>query len=422
MTTSPTPSQAMTQPMNRDQPRILVADSFQAEGLEALEQLGCNVTFDPTCTKDELPERLAELEPDVLVVRSTRVEAESLNATPRLSLVLRAGAGFDTIDIAAASAQGISVANCPGMNAVAVAELAFGLVLACDRRIAEQTIDLRKGRWDKKGYADSMGLHGRTIGILGLGRIGLAVIERAKAFEMKIAAWSRSLTDETAEELGIQRCADPLELARCSDVVSVHLAAGPGTEQFIDAAFLEAMKEGAIFVNTSRGSLVDEHALSSAIQSKGLKVGLDVYADEPGSGDENFNSTISSIPPTCGTHHVGASTQQAQNAIAAEAVRVVKHYLATGDVLHCVNRASKTAAALQLAVRHLNQPGVLSHVFDLIGEAGINVEEMENVIFEGGKAACARIQLDHELGGNELEAVRAHPLVLSVHQTEVITT
>ena len=422
MTTSPTPSQAMTQPMTRDQPRILVADSFQAEGIDALEQLGCNVTFDPTCTREDLPAKLAELEPDVLIVRSSRVEAASLNATPRLSLVLRAGAGFDTIDIATASAQGISVANCPGMNAVAVAELAFGLVLACDRRIADQTIDLRSGRWDKKGYADSTGLHGRTIGILGLGRIGLAVIERARAFGMKIAAWSRSLTDETAEELGIQRCTDPLELARCSDVVSVHLAAGPGTEHFIDATFLDAMKEGAIFVNTSRGSLVDEHALALAIQSKGIKAGLDVYADEPGSGDESFNSTISSAPPACGTHHIGASTQQAQDAIAAEAVRVVKHYLATGDVLHCVNRASKTAAALQLAVRHLNQPGVLSHVFDLIGEAGINVEEMENVIFEGGKAACARIQLDRELGENELEAVRAHPFVLSVHQTEVIST
>ena len=325
-----------------------------------------------------------------------------------------------TIDIAAASARGISVANCPGMNAIAVAELAFGLVLACDRRIAEQTFDLRNGRWDKKGYANSKGLHGRTIGILGLGRIGLAVIERAQAFGMKVVAWSRSLTDETAEELGILRCADPIELAACSDVVSVHLAAAPDTKHFIDAPFLEAMKPGAILVNTSRGSLVDEDALASAIDSKGLKVGLDVYADEPGSGDATFNSTISSTPPSCGTHHVGASTQQAQDAIAAEAVRVVRHYLATGDVLHCVNRASKTAAALQLAVRHLNQPGVLSHVFDLIGEAGINVEEMENVIFEGGKAACARIQLDQELGGNELEAIRIHPLVLSVHQTAVV--
>jgi len=422
MTTSPTHSKVMTQGMNRDQPRILVADSFQAEGLDALEALGCNVSFDPGCTKEDLPARLSELEPDILVVRSSRVEAAALNATPRLSLVLRAGAGYDTIDISTASAQGISVANCPGMNAIAVAELAFGLVLACDRRIVDQTIDLRNGRWDKKGYADSAGLHGRTIGILGLGRIGLAVIDRAKAFEMKVAAWSRSLTDETAEELGIQRCADPLELARCSDVVSVHLASAPGTEQFIDATFLEAMKDGAIFVNTSRGGLVDEEALASAIQSKGIKAGLDVYADEPGSGDKEFNSTISSVQPACSTHHIGASTQQAQDAIAAEAVRVVKHYLATGDVLHCVNRASKTAAALQLAVRHLNQPGVLSHVFDLIGEAGINVEEMENVIFEGGKAACARIQLDRELGGTELEAVRAHPLVLSVHQTEVLST
>ena len=201
----------------------------------------------------------------------------------------------------------------------------------------------------------------------------------------------------------------PIKLGMIADLHQDVMHDGPARLK----AFLDAMKEGAIFVNTSRGSLVDEHALALAIQSKGIKAGLDVYADEPGSGDESFNSTISSAPPACGTHHIGASTQQAQDAIAAEAVRVVKHYLATGDVLHCVNRASKTAAALQLAVRHLNKPGVLSHVFDLIGEAGINVEEMENIIFAGSGAACARIQLSAPPPPATLEGIQQSPHILA---------
>lgn len=408
--------------MDDAQTRILIADSFQPEGLDALEAMGCATTFEPGCTADALPALLADVEPDVLVVRSTKVNAEALRASPRLALVLRAGAGYDTIDIATASARGISVANCPGMNAIAVAELTWGLILSADRRIPDQTIELRNGNWNKKEYGKARGLHGRTIGVLGLGRIGLAVIDRAHAFGMKVAVWSRSLTQETAEAIGVQRCESPLDLASMSDVVSVHLAATPETTGLIDAAFLEAMRPGAILVNTSRGTLVDEAALESAIMDKQLRVGLDVYANEPAAGDKAFTNSIAGAPGLCGTHHVAASTDQAQDAIANEAVRIIDCYQRSGEVMHCVNRASRTAAAMQLAVRHLNRPGVLSHVFERIGQSGINVEEMENVIFDGGEAACARIQLSKPMDTEGIDAILDFDAVLSVTQTPLTTT
>jgi D-3-phosphoglycerate dehydrogenase len=401
--------------------RVLIADSFQKEGLTSIEALGCSACFEPSCTAEELPALLAKVQPDVLVVRSTKVNADALRASPRLSMVLRAGAGYDTIDISTASAQGISVANCPGMNAIAVAELTWGLILAADRRIPDQTIDLRSGHWKKKEYGKARGLHGRTIGVLGLGRIGLAVIERAHAFGMKVVVWSRSLTDDTAAALGVHRCSSPNELAGMADVVSVHLASTPETNGLIDATFLNAMQHGAILVNTSRGKLVDETALAIAIDTKDLRVGLDVYANEPGAGESQFNGAIAKAPGLYGTHHVAASTDQAQDAIAREAVRIIECYQRTGDVMHCVNRASRTSAAMQLAVRHLNRPGVLSHVFELIGQSGINVEEMENVIFDGGQAASARIQLSEPISADAIDAILTSDAVLSVTQTPLAT-
>ena len=402
--------------------RILIADSFQSEGLDSLKALGCSTTFEPGCTADALPAMLADVQPDVLVVRSTKVSADALKASARLSLVLRAGAGYDTIDVATASARGISVANCPGMNAIAVAELAWGLILSADRRIPDQTIDLRAGIWNKKEYGKARGLHGRTIGVLGLGRIGLAVIDRAQAFGMKVAVWSRSLTQDTADAIGVQRCETPLDLACIADVVSVHLAATPDTNGIVDAAFLDAMRPGSILVNTSRGTLVDETALEAAITDKQLRVGLDVYADEPAAGEKTFGNSIAGAPGLCGTHHVAASTDQAQDAIANEAVRIIDCYQRSGEVLHCVNRASRTAAAMQLAVRHLNRPGVLSHVFERIGQSGINVEEMENVIFDGGEAACARIQLSKPMDTEGIDAILNFDAVLSVTQTPLSTS
>ncbi|MEM7227671.1 MAG: NAD(P)-dependent oxidoreductase [Planctomycetota bacterium] len=398
---------------------VLIADKFAASGIDALRAFGCTVHDEPGVTADELADMIRTHNPDVIVVRSTKVKAPAIDAADRLSLIVRAGAGYDNIDVKAASARGIFVANTPGKNAIAVAELAWGLILACDRRIPDQMRDLRDGRWDKKGYGNGVGMYGRTIGIIGLGQIGIEVAHRARAFGMTPIAWSRSLDEQRADELDIGYCESIINLAKMSDVVSVHVAATPETKNFIDADFFNAMKDGAIFVNTSRGSTVDADALADAVRTKKIKAGLDVYAQQPAAGDSAFKDPIVSLPGVYGTHHNGASTAQAQAAIADETVRVVTTYLTSGNVLHCVNRASSSSASRLLTVRHLNKPGVLTHVFDVIASTAINVEEMENIIYDGALAACARIYLARELNAEQLDRVRENAAILSVEQTPV---
>ena len=393
---------------------VLVADKFEQAGLKKLRERGRRVQFEPDLVGDALQAAIRTHNPDVLVVRSTKVPAAAMQAANRLSLVVRAGAGYDNIDVAAASAQGIFVANCPGRNAAAVAELAWSLILSCDRRVPDQTADLRRGVWKKKEYAKASGLYGRTLGVVGLGRIGCEIASRGQAFGMKVVAWSRSLTQEKADGLGIGHCANLINLAKQADVVSISVAATPETDGLISEKFCAALKPGSIVVNTSRGSVVNEDALRAVIRGKGIRAGLDVYASEPAGGDGTFEDSIISEPCVYGTHHIGACTDQAQQATAAEAVRIIDTYQMMGSVPNCVNRANTTDATILLIVRHLNHPGVLAHVFYTLGQAGINVEEMENVIYEGAKAACARIQLDEPPLPEHLAAIRANDDVLSV--------
>jgi D-3-phosphoglycerate dehydrogenase len=400
--------------------KVLVADKFEDVGVGELQTHGFDVDLRPGLAGDALVSALATSDPDVLVVRGTQVPAAALTAGARLKLVVRAGAGYDTIDVATASKEGIYVANCPGKNAIAVAELAWGLILSCDRRIPDQTADLRAGRWNKKEYGIARGLFGRTLGVLGRGPIGLAVIERARAYGMPNIAWSRSHTPERARELGVDRAETALDVAARSDVVSVHVAGGSGTRKLVGREFVAAMKEGAYLINTSRGSVVDEEALQWGIAERRLRAGLDVFEGEPKAGTAEFDSAVARAPGVYGTHHVGASTDQAQTAIALEAVRIIRHFRATGAVLHCVNRAVKSPATCLLTVRHRNRPGVLAQVFQVLSEARINVEEMENVIYEGALAASARIQLDTPPSETDLDRIRRScDEILSVDLTSI---
>lgn len=414
MTTASVPSIARRSDPAQAALKVLVAEKFEAVGVDGLRNLGCDVRVDTALTSETLAAAVAEFDPNVLIVRGMKVHAAVFAAAKSLSLVLRAGAGYDTIDVAAASAKGVFVANCPGKNAIAVAELAWALILSCDRRVPDQTMDLRNGVWNKKEYSKASGLYGRTLGVVGLGQIGKEVAIRGKAFGMKVVAWSRSLTEDAADALDVGWCENIHNLAKMSDVVSVNCAATAETKNLINEQFFNAMKPGAYLINTSRGSVVDSAALANAIKSKNIRCGLDVFANEPAGSDTKFVDAIARERGVYGTHHVGASTDQAQNAIAREAVRVVAEYLASGRVLNCVNRAAATPATCMLTVRHLNKPGVLAHVFDTLGEAGINVEEMENIIYDGAKAACARIQLDSPPTADHLNAIGGHDNVLSV--------
>ena len=398
---------------------VLVADKFEQSGLDALTAMGCQVSYQPDAVEQALADAVRATGADVLVVRSTKVPAAVLDAGP-LSLIVRAGAGVNTIDVAGASARGIYVSNCPGKNSVAVAELALGLMLALDRRIPDNVAELRAGTWNKKEFSKGRGLFGRTLGLLGFGNIGQEVAARARAFGMPVVVWSRRFAanpDEAArvaEDLDITVVATPEEVVRAADVLSVHLALAADTRGFVNAALLSHVKKGAYFVNTARAEVVDQPALVAAIREKGIRAGLDVFASEPTGAAGAFADDIVQVPGVYGTHHIGASTDQAQDAIAAETVRIVRTYKDTGRVPNVVNLARKTPATHMLVVRHRDRPGVLAHIFGELRAAGLNVQETENVVFEGAEAAVARINLDGAAPPHTVNAVRENADVLDV--------
>ncbi|HEX7530317.1 MAG TPA: 3-phosphoglycerate dehydrogenase family protein [Pyrinomonadaceae bacterium] len=385
---------------------VLIADKFEQAGRDGLQSIGCEVSFQPDLKDEALVEAIAKHQPDVLVVRGTKVTEPMLAAGP-LKLIVRAGAGYNTIDVAAASRRGIYVSNCPGKNSIAVAELAFALILALDRRIADNVIALRAGQWNKKEFSKARGLFGRVLGLVGLGKIAQEMIPRARAFGMPVVAWSRSLTNERAAELGVEKMETPLDVARAADIVSVHVALKPDTRMLIGPDFFKALREGAYLINTSRGEVVDEGALVEAIKSKGIRAGLDVFAIEPTSAVAEFTDPIANEASVYGTHHIGASTDQAQEAIAAETVRIIQSFKETGQVPNVVNLAQRTPATHRLVVRHRDRPGVLAQVLEAIKAEQINVQEMENIVFEGAEAAVARINLDKAPPSTTLDRLRA---------------
>jgi D-3-phosphoglycerate dehydrogenase len=399
--------------------RVLIADKFEQSGKDGLEAAGCEFSYQPDVKDETLVEAIRSYAPEVLVVRGTKVTEPMLDAGA-LKLIVRAGAGYNTIDVAAASRRGVYVSNCPGKNSVAVAELALALILALDRRVADNVIQLREGKWNKKEFSKARGLFGRTLGLVGTGQIGREVITRARGFGLNVIAWSRSLTDESAAELGVERRENLLDVARDSDIVSVHVALKPETRGFIGSDFFDAMRDGAYFVNTSRGEVVDHDALRRALREKNIRAGLDVFANEPTSAAGEFADDIAREPNLYGTHHIGASTDQAQEAIAAETVRVIRTFKETGRVPNVVNLARRTPSTHTLVVRHRDRPGVLASVLDRVRSESINVQEMENVIFEGSEAAVARINLEGSLTPNVLEKIKAdNPDIIELSLLEI---
>jgi D-3-phosphoglycerate dehydrogenase len=320
--------------------KVLVADKFEQVGIEGLKALGCEVLYD-AAAGPKMAEVVAGVNPDILVVRSSKVPGAAMEKAPRLKVIIRAGAGVDNIDVPAATSRRIQVCNCPGMNAVAVAELAMGLLICCDRRIPDQCDALKAGKWNKKGFAKGKGLKGMTLGVIGVGAIGQEVIKRAVAFGMDVVAWSRSITPQHAQALsarfGGNTTPDLLELARTCDAITVHLPAAASTNKLFGKQFFDAMKPGAYFINTSRGSLVDEAALREAVQAKGLRAGLDVYENQPAEAEAPMDCETARLSGVYTTHHVGASTDQAQLAVAEEVVRIVKVYKERGKVENSVN-------------------------------------------------------------------------------------
>ena len=322
--------------------KILIADNFPPSHQAKLRDGGHEVSFDPKLEGDALTAAIGDHE--ILIVRSTRVDAAVIDAAAALKLVIRAGAGTNTIDKAHAAANDIRVCNVPGANALAVAELAMGLIIAIDRRIADNVHDLRNRTWRKKLYGQARGLYGRNLGILGLGSIGLALAERAHAFGINVHVVAKANRAQSAAETiaacQVREVASIDELLKCCDIVSLHLPQTEQTEKMVNRDFLAKMQDGAILINTSRGGLVDEAALIEAIDGKGIRAGLDVYQNEPASSEASFESALAAHPAVCGTHHIGASTAQAQTAVADGVLRVIESHAqghGQGALLHCVN-------------------------------------------------------------------------------------
>lgn len=324
------PPSMISDPREQGRVRILVADKFSDDAIEQLSTAGHEVDYRPELTTAALGSAAADR--DVLVVRSTLVTAPVLEAAHQLRLVVRAGAGTNTIDLRAAAANSVTVCNTPGRNAVAVAELVIGLIIAIDRKIPDNVADLRAGLWNKTRYAAARGLQGRSLGIVGFGEIGTEVAKRAAAFGMAVHTVDRSGRSERALEymarLDVTTVRNLEELFSAVDVISLHVPSVAGTTGMIGKELLAYVQPGTIIINTSRGELVDEAALLEVIDEKDLRIGTDVYRNEPSVADSAFVSAFAQHPRVYGTHHIGASTEQAQQAVADEVVAIITAFAA----------------------------------------------------------------------------------------------
>lgn len=393
--------------------RILLADDLPEFAVERLGASGASCDVMPWLTADDLPDRVPGYE--VLIVRSTVVDAAALEAAADLGLVVRAGAGTNNIDCSKAAELGIIVCNVPGRNAIAVAELALGLMLAVDRHIACATADARVGVWNKRAYSQARGLHGSTLGILGMGAIGLAVAERAVVCGMRVLTTRTPAhppdTLRRMDSVGVECMPDLASLLAASDIVSLHVPAWPTTVGMVDSYFLAAMKPDAVLINTSRGSVVLESALIEALDTTGMRAGIDVFEDELAAGSGEFRSALASHPKVTVTHHVGASTLQAQTAVAEGVVEVVEQYR-RGAVSGCVNLETAPARAATLVIRHSGRGGALGRVLLELSDSDVAVGSVNNRVLAGSRAAVAAIDAASPVDSELLDRIRGIPDVI----------
>jgi D-3-phosphoglycerate dehydrogenase / 2-oxoglutarate reductase len=312
--------------------RVLIADAISAEGLAPLsEDPRFELIERPGLKGDDLARAIEGM--DAVIVRSsTRITRESLAHAGQLRVIGRAGVGVDNIDVAAATERGVAVLNAPSGNTISAAELAFALMLSCVRRIPAADRSMKAGEWDRKSFTGTE-LYGKTLGLVGAGRIGGEVARRARAFGMRVCAFDPYLTPERAETLEIELCplADVLSRA---DVISLHVPLTESTEGMIGAPELASMKKGAFIVNAARGGVLDETALAEALASGHLGgAGLDVFGDEPLPADHPLRSVAAAVL----TPHLGAATEEAQHNVALEIAEAVRAALAEGDLQRAVN-------------------------------------------------------------------------------------
>jgi D-3-phosphoglycerate dehydrogenase len=337
--------------------RVIVLDTLAPEGLDMLGAAqGIEFEVRTGLKGDALREALAEF--DGAICRSgVKITAEALEGNRRLKAVVRAGVGTDNIDKDAATKQGIVVMNTPGGNTLSTAEHTIALLLALSRNIAPAYQSLREGKWDRNKYMGTQ-VAGKTLGIVGLGRIGVAVAKRARALEMNVLGYDPFMSKERAKELGIEPVDTVEAMLPRVDYLTVHTPLTDETRGLIGIAQLEKLKPGVRLINAARGGIYDEVALAEGLTSgKIAGVALDVYATEPCT-----DSPLFGLQGVVCTPHLGASTEEAQTQVAVEAVELIVAYLTTGAIRHAVNVASldpQTLASLRGYLDVAHRLGIL---------------------------------------------------------------
>jgi D-3-phosphoglycerate dehydrogenase len=310
--------------------RIVVADDLPASALDLLRAEGWVVDARTGRPPDQLKADLADA--DALVVRSaTKVTAEVIAAAPKLRAIARAGTGVDNVHVESATARGIVVMNAPGANSISVAELALAQILALARKLPAADASMKQGIWDKKSFMGEE-IRGKVLGLAGLGRIGLAVARRARAFEMVVIAHDPFVSSEIGEELGIEMVSLD-DLCARADYLSLHMPSTPETKRLFNAERLATCKNGLKIVNTARGDLIDEAALAAAIQSGHIGgAALDVYEAEP-----TKDHTLQKLPQVVASPHIAASTREGQELVGLETAAALRDFLKTGVIRNSVN-------------------------------------------------------------------------------------
>jgi len=385
--------------------KTLVGCSLPQWALQELRSLGTELLYEPKVTTERMEKLIGDVA--VLVVRRTRVSSEVIAAGKALQLIVRAGTNTANIAVEEASTQGIFVSNCPHKDAVAIAELTLALLLALDRGVLENVAALKKGLLDEPEAIDARGLAGRTLGILGFGPVEREIVKRARAFDMKLLAWSPTLTPELAVAGNVGFCGWPRELARESEMVTVYAPQQETDELLVDAEFLQNMRDGAYLVYVGHPAALDETALAEVAKERNLRVAYDISAPQlAGSNAGRFRSRLQALPNVIGTHHLADRTQQAYQATATEVVRVIREFLVAGEVVNCVNILEHSPATWQLVLRLRDTVGVLASIMEHIRTDGINVEEMSSRVFMGAQAGFCTIALDERPSTEALNAIR----------------
>lgn len=377
--------------------RVLITDSLSKAGLKILQQTeGIEVVSKSGLTPAQVREELKSA--DAIIIRSgTTLTEEILQGQDRLKCIARAGVGVDNINLEAATRAGVLVMNTPSGNTISTAEHTFAMMLALSRNIGPAHASMKSGKWDRKSFQGTQ-LAGKTLAVIGLGRIGLSVARRAVAFEMNVLGYDPIISEEKCKEYGIQLFRDVDEIVKKCDYITVHTPLTDETRGIINAARIATMKKGVRIVNCARGGIVDEKDLADAIESGHVAgAALDVFVDEPPK-----DRRLVDLPQVLATPHLGASTDEAQEMVAIEAAELVVGYLKRNEIRCAVNMAPISAAEM----------GELKHYLSLCYRLGLLAAQMTKsqglksaeVIFRGEAAVKKTRILTNAFTAGLLEA------------------